>query len=306
MQMKLTIGTRGSRLALAQTLWVAQAIQAACPGVEVAVKEIITKGDRIRHLPLDQIGGKGLFTAEIEQELRSGEIDLAVHSMKDMPSEVSDELPFAVIPAREDPRDVLVLREGYSSLESLPQGARIGCGSKRRAVQLLDMRPDLQILPIRGNIDTRLSKIETEALDGTVLAAAGLHRLGLSERITQYFSPKEMIPACAQGVLAVQVKAGRQEVLECLMPLRDDTARRQVEAERAYLTKTGGGCHLPVGAWCEVVQERFTLYGLLGSEDGMHWVRGEMRGVAGEEKAAGEALAVQLREFLSEKIKQKG
>ena len=298
--MKITVGTRSSRLAMAQTLWVAEELKAHNPGLEVEVRPITTKGDAIQHLPLDQIGDKGIFTQAIESALLSGEIDFAVHSMKDMPSQMDERLAFVCVPRREDNRDVLVLAEGYRSLGELPRGARIGCGSKRRVAQLLRLRPDLEICPIRGNIDTRIAKIEREHLHGTILAAAGMHRLGLRERIAGYFSVEEMIPACAQGALAIQARAGRGDLTDLFAPLHDPQAALQVEAERAYLAAVGGGCHLPVGAACLLEGERMTLAALLGAEAGETTVTHKLSGPAGQGKALGEELARQIKEKLEE------
>ena len=209
--MKLVVGTRGSNLALVQTNWVVDQLKKENPGVEFEIKIIKTKGDLIKDLPLDKIGDKGLFVKEIEKSLLDGEIDMAVHSMKDMPSYLPEGLKFAHSPKREDPRDALIFKEGYKSLDDLPQGARIGTGSKRRKYQLLKHRPDLEIVPIRGNIETRIKKIETEKLDGVVLAASGLRRAGLDDKIDYYIPTDIMLPAPAQGILALEIREDDKE-----------------------------------------------------------------------------------------------
>ena len=298
--MKIKVGTRSSKLAMAQTLWVARQLEEQHPGLEVELCPISTKGDQIQHLPLDKIGDKGLFTQAIEQALLDGTVDFAVHSMKDMPTQMDDRLSFLCVPRREDPRDVLVAASGYTGLSDLPQWAKIGCGSKRRICQLLALRPDLRICPIRGNIDTRMGKIATEGLDGVILAAAGIHRLGLEQRITSYFSPQEMIPACAQGALAIQARGDREDLAALFAVLHDQQAACQVEAERAYLEAVGGGCHLPVGAIAQVFEDTLTLRALLGCEDGSKWVTGELSGPKDQCRLIGEKLAAQLKEKLEE------
>ncbi|WP_059003701.1 hydroxymethylbilane synthase [Bittarella massiliensis (ex Durand et al. 2017)] len=302
--MKLVIGTRASRLALIQTQWVADALRRQNPAVEVEIKTITTKGDRIQDLPLDQIGGQGIFTRAIVAALRSGEIDLAVHSLKDMPSAMEEGLDLACVPAREDPRDALVTRPGIASLEELPMGAKIGCGSKRRICQLLAIRPDLEIRPIRGNVDTRLSRIERDGLDGTILAVSGLKRLGWEGRICYPFSPDEMIPACGQGALGLQIRADDRAVKAALAPLEDPLATRQAAAERAFLAAAGGSCHLPVGAYCRVEEGRSTLLGMLGTEDGPLWVEGRESAPAGEEAALGRRLGEQLKAQLAQRLRE--
>lgn len=248
--MKYIIGTRGSRLAVVQAEYVKERLEEAYPGQEFELRVIKTKGDRIQDRPLDQIGGKGLFVTEIEALILAGEVHIGVHSMKDMPAQPSPGLALAKCWKREDPRDVLILRE-KRSLWELPPGAVIGTGSKRRVRQLIKLCPQLKAVDIRGNVDTRLDKMEKEKLDGIVLAAAGLHRLHMEHRITQYLTPDEMIPAPAQGILALEVKADSYELLELLDRLADEKAQRAAEAERGFLKGIGGDCHMPVGALYE-------------------------------------------------------
>ncbi|WP_415990350.1 hydroxymethylbilane synthase [Intestinibacter bartlettii] len=266
--MKLVVGTRGSNLALVQTNWVVDQLKKENPGVEFEVKIIKTKGDLIKDLPLDKIGDKGLFVKEIEKSLLDGEIDMAVHSMKDMPSYLPEGLKFAHSPKREDPRDTLIFKEGYKSLDDLPQGARIGTGSKRRKYQLLKHRPDLEIVPIRGNIETRIKKIETEKLDGVVLAASGLRRAGLDDKIDYYIPTDIMLPAPAQGILALEIREDDKETEKIIDSIKDDITKIQIDAERGFLIGVNGSCHIPMGAYCEIEGEKITLTGLYGDGEG--------------------------------------
>ena len=266
--MKLVVGTRGSNLALVQTNWVVDQLKKENPGVEFEVKIIKTKGDLIKDLPLDKIGDKGLFVKEIEKSLLDGEIDMAVHSMKDMPSYLPEGLKFAHSPKREDPRDALIFKESYKSLDDLPQGARIGTGSKRRKYQLLKHRPDLEIVPIRGNIETRIKKIETEKLDGVVLAASGLRRAGLDDKIDYYIPTDIMLPAPAQGILALEIREDDKETEKIIDSIKDDITKIQIDAERGFLIGVNGSCHIPMGAYCEIEGEKITLTGLYGDGEG--------------------------------------
>ena len=266
--MKLVVGTRGSNLALVQTNWVVDQLKKENPGVEFEVKIIKTKGDLIKDLPLDKLGDKGLFVKEIEKSLLDGEIDMAVHSMKDMPSYLPEGLKFAHSPKREDPRDALIFKEGYKSLDDLPQGARIGTGSKRRKYQLLKHRPDLEIVPIRGNIETRIKKIETEKLDGVVLAASGLRRAGLDDKIDYYIPTDIMLPAPAQGILALEIREDDKETEKIIDSIKDDITKIQIDAERGFLIGVNGSCHIPMGAYCEIEGEKITLTGLYGDGEG--------------------------------------
>ena len=266
--MKLVVGTRGSNLALVQTNWVVDQLKKENPGVEFEVKIIKTKGDLIKDLPLDKIGDKGLFVKEIEKSLLDGEIDMAVHSMKDMPSYLPEGLKFAHSPKREDPRDALIFKEGYKSLDDLPQGARIGTGSKRRKYQLLKHRPDLEIVPIRGNIETRIKKIETEKLDGVVLAASGLRRAGLDDKIDYYIPTDIMLHAPAQGILALETREDDKETEKIIDSIKDDITKIQIDAERGFLIGVNGSCHIPMGAYCEIEGEKITLTGLYGDGEG--------------------------------------
>ena len=253
--MRYRVGTRGSNLALAQTKQVIKKLKSAFPEDEFDVVIIKTTGDMDQKSRLDQIGSKGIFVKEIEEELLEEKIHLAVHSMKDMPDTTADGLIFAKAWKREDPRDV-------------PKGAVIGTGSKRRKYQLLKIRPDLNIVGIRGNVDTRVRKMQEEEMDGIVLAAAGINRLGREQEITCYLEPDQMIPAPAQGTLALEVKADNIQLIRKLNRLSDQETDICVKAERQFLKQIGGSCHLPVGAYCKIQDEKLILRAMFGTEDG--------------------------------------
>ena len=296
--MKIIVGTRGSKLALVQTNWVVEKLKNANPGIEFEIKVIKTKGDLITHLPLHKIGDKGLFTKEIEHQLINKEIDLAIHSMKDMPSNLPKGLKFASVPKREDPRDVLVLKEGYNSIDDLPKGAKIGTGSKRRTYQLLKYRPDLEIVPIRGNIDTRIRKIEDENLHGVVLAAAGLIRASLQDKISYYIPTNIMVPAPAQGALAIEIREGDTYIEDIVSHIKDEITEIQVQAERGFLAGVNGSCHIPMGAYCEIKDDNIILTGLYGDEDGEKLVIKSLEGKVEDASKLGYELAnIVLNEY---------
>lgn len=283
--MKVIIGTRGSKLALAQAEYVKNRLQTQYPQNSYELKAISTKGDREQKKALDQIGDKGLFVREIEQELLDGTISLAVHSMKDMPAEQPEGLIFAKAWKREDPRDVLILRKA-ASLEELPPHALIGTGSKRRAFQLLQLRADLRIVGIRGNVDTRIKKMHEEHLDGIVLAAAGLHRLGKESLITQYLEPEQMIPAAAQGTLALELRADQKELIEQVNALSDKETEEITCAERLFLEGCGGDCHMPIGAYaCKLPDGRLQLLGIIGNAQNSRIKKCKVFGKTPEEAA---------------------
>lgn len=243
----LILATRNSPLALAQSRWVAQQLQQRNSLLRVELLNLHTTGDRMREQPLPQIGGKGLFTKELEEALLEGRAQLAVHSLKDLPTELPPGLALAAIPAREDVRDVLISRSG-SRLSDLPQAARIGTSSPRRAAQLKRYRADFRMETVRGNLDTRLRKLREGPLDAIVLAAAGLHRLGWADRITEYLSPEVLCPAVGQGALGIEASAEDAATLTALAALEDSSARLGATAERALLRHLGGGCQLPIAA----------------------------------------------------------
>lgn len=270
--MKIRVGTRGSKLALAQTNYVLDRLKAAFPENEYEIEVITTKGDVDLSRPLDAIGSKGLFVDEIENALLEGKIQMAVHSMKDMPDTPKEGLVFADAWTREDARDVLILRTA-SSLEELPLGANIATGSKRRSYQLLKLRPDINIFPIRGNIDSRIRKLYEEnpckeKLDGIILAAAGVRRLGLEGNISQYLDVEDMIPAPAQGTLAIELAEDNTELLNIVNALADEETKEITFLERGFLKAIGGDCHLPVGAYASKSKEGYTLRALFGDESG--------------------------------------
>ncbi|MGL5328112.1 MAG: hydroxymethylbilane synthase [Peptostreptococcaceae bacterium] len=296
--MKVVVGTRGSKLALTQTNWVIDQLKEHNPSIDFEVKIIKTKGDLIQNISLDKIGDKGLFVKEIEQQLMNKEIDIAVHSMKDMPSSLPDGLKFAGIPKREDPRDVLVLKEGYTCIDDLPKGAKIGTGSKRRKFQLIKARPDLDIVPIRGNIDTRIRKIEDENLDGVVLAAAGILRVGMSEHISYYIPTDIMVPAPAQGALGIEIRDNDLEIENIINCLKDEETEIQVAAERGFLDGVNGSCHIPMGAYCTINGESIKVTGLFGDEEGNKLVIKTLEGNASSPREVGQNLAkLVLKEY---------
>lgn len=287
------IGTRGSPLALRQSNWVADRIRERRPGVTVTLVPIRTKGDILQEVPLAQVGGKGLFIREIEEALLAGEVDLAVHSMKDLPAELPEGLEIAATPTREDPRDVLIGRDGRE-LEELPAGARIGTGSLRRALQLRRRLPHLQIVPLRGNLETRIGKIEREGLDGVILAAAGLRRMGWAGRITQFLPPAVMVPAVGQGVLGIEIRRRDGALKEALAFLHDPGTWCEVSAERAFLRELGGGCQLPVAGFAQRTEGTLAVTGLIGSVDGRRMIGHRVEGPAGACEALGRELAAVL------------
>jgi hydroxymethylbilane synthase len=237
----------------------------ACLEIELVVVQ--TEGDRRTDAPLEEIGGEGVFVKDIERRLLTGEIDLAVHSMKDMPARDPDGLVVGAVLPRADARDALVARDRLT-LTQLPNGARVGTDSKRRASQLLAMRPDLRIESIRGNVDTRIAKVMSGEYDAAVLAVAGLARLGILEKASQVFEPEEMLPACAQGILAVQCRADDAEVLGALRAIDDASTRAAADAERAFLRRLGAGCRLPVGAYAEVADGNLFIRAFVANDAG--------------------------------------
>lgn len=285
---RLVLGTRGSKLALAQSGQVADALSAAT-GLPVELKVISTKGDRVQDRPLPEVGGKGLFTLELEQELRARTIDLAVHSLKDLPTEDSEGLIVACYPERVDPRDVLV----GVPLAQLPQGAIVGTGSARRATQLRALRPDLEIKGIRGNVDTRIRKLHEQDYQAIVLAAAGMARLGLdTERFP--LDPEQCLPAPGQGVLALQCAAERSDIIALLRRLDHPPTRARITAERSFLAALGGGCSVPAACFAEVENGELWVRAALADDGGVVHRR-ETRGSPDKAAALGAVLAAVLR-----------
>ena len=291
--MTLRIGSRGSKLALTQTNLVADAIRAANPGLEVDVVIIKTKVDLIQDKPLNEIGDKGLFVKEIEEALLNHEIDLAVHSLKDMPGEQPPGLEMSITPKREDPRDVVITFEPMKSLENLPLNSKIATGSPRRIDQLKILRPDITAMPIRGNVDTRIRKSKENGYQGIILAAAGLNRLNM-EYTGFPLEIDTFIPAPAQGILGLENRVDDEETLAYLRPLHDEDSHRQALAERAFLRYVDGGCHAPMGGHCVIGGENFTITGFY--QEGEVYRKESLCGVRGEESEKGKALALLLKE----------
>lgn len=293
---RVVIGTRGSSLALWQSQYVAKRLRAATPDLDIQIKTIQTRGDLVRDRALSQVGGKGLFVKEIENALSSGEIDLAVHSLKDMPTEQPKGLTLGAILERADPRDALVARGGQGGLDSLRPGARVGTSSLRRRAQLLAARPDLQVLDLRGNVDTRLRKLHEGHYDAVVLALAGLTRLGHGDAISQALPVDLMVPAVGQGALCVEMRSAPHDddTQNLVSALDHPPTRWATMAERALLRRLEGGCQVPIGAFAQVDGGQLSLRGLVAALDGSRLVRDEIRGLAEQADALGAQLAVQL------------
>ncbi len=289
----IVIGSRGSPLALAQTNSIADRLRRLQPALAVAVKVIKTTGDRFATSPLTTLAGdtKGLFVKEIEEELLAGSIDLAVHSLKDVPTDLPTGLCLGAIPEREEPWDALVCEDLISSLSELPRGAKVGTSSLRRRLQLLARRPDLEIVPVRGNIDTRIRKLREGQLDGIVLAAAGLCRLNLGDRISYRFPIEEMVPAIGQGCLALEIREDNDPVLEVIKDLDHSTTRRCVSAERIFLERMGGGCQVPIGAYAVSNPKQSRFVAFLASPSGVRTISHTFLGGPGAlEKLVEEAV----------------
>jgi len=301
---KLVIGTRSSKLALWQANYIAGCIRTEYPEIEVILLHIMTTGDKILDVPLAKIGGKGLFTKEIENAMLAGEIDVAVHSLKDMPTELPPDLMLAAITERADPGDALISPQ-YRTIDNLPQGAKVGTSSLRRKAQLLKYRPDLRISDLRGNLDTRLKKMDTEGLDAIILAVAGLKRLGWQDLITQILPYNICLPAVGQGALALEARTNDLDVRTMLEFLNHPETRWAVEAERAYLTEVEGGCQIPIGVYGYIKEELLTLEAVILSLDGTREIRQTISGAPSEAKLLGQTLAQDMlsaggREILQE------
>jgi hydroxymethylbilane synthase len=293
MAQTIVIGTRGSQLALWQANWVRGALSERFPDLRVELLVIKTKGDKILDVALAKVGGKGLFVKEIEEALISGRIDLAVHSMKDMPAAIPEGLCIGAVPERENPLDVLITRNG-GGLSALPEGARVGTSSLRRAAQLRGRRPDLEIRTLRGNLDTRLRKLAEGDLDAIVLAAAGMLRMGLAGQVSQYLSADVMLPAVGQGALCIEMRRGDPRVARLAAALDDPATRTVVAGERAFLKRLEGGCQVPIAAHGTLAGGVFSLTGLVAEVDGRTIIRQSRSGAA----AASQAVGVQLAEHL--------
>ncbi len=286
--MRLVVGSRGSKLALWQAGWVQEALGKTMPGVEIVIQVIRTQGDEAVNIPFDQLPGKGFFVKEIEEALQSRRIDLAVHSMKDLPESLPPGLSLAAITERADPRDALVTTDGRG-LDDLEPGARVGTGAPRRAAQLLSHRPDLTIEPLRGNVDTRVRRLQEGRYDAVVLAAAGLARLGLE--VPHVPLPVEVCtPAVGQGALGIEVRGDHPEALEAARTLQDEATAAAVVAERAFLGALGGGCRVPIAGFARLQNGRLHLMGMVGRADGTALIRDEIRGDGARPEELGTGL----------------
>lgn len=293
MKNHIIIGTRGSQLALWQANWVKTSLIEKHPGLSVDLLIIKTKGDKITDVPLAKVGGKGLFVKEIEEAISDRRVDLAVHSMKDMPADIPEGLCISAVPERESPEDVLISKHGLL-LSQLPKGARIGTSSLRRSAQIKHLRPDAEIVSLRGNLDTRLKKLETENFDAIILAAAGVKRLGLEARITQYLDAAMMLPAVGQGALCIESRKDDSEVLPIIAALDHPPTRTVVMGERAFLNRLEGGCQVPIAAHGKIENNRFVISGLVSDIDGKTIVRDTISGSLSESESVGIQLAEML------------
>jgi len=289
----LGIGTRSSQLALWQANWVKEQIEKKFPGIKCRLERIKTKGDKITDVPLANLGGKGLFVKEIEDALLEGKIDIAVHSMKDVPTVLPGGLNIKVITEREDFRDVLISRDNMK-LENLPPNSRIGTSSLRRQSQILSIYPDFQIMPLRGNLDTRLRKLETTPLDGIIVAAAGIKRMRWEDRISEYISPAIMLPAIGQGALGIETRVNDDKTNHIINFMKCPDSETAITAERHFLRKLEGGCQVPIAALGKVNNGVLTLHGVVGSIDGKSLIRANVEGGSDNPGILGEKLAERL------------
>ena len=293
MRSTIRIATRKSPLALWQAHFVQSRLQQLYPQLRVELLPMSTKGDKILDSPLAKVGGKGLFVKELEQAILAGDADIAVHSMKDVPVEFPEGLGLTIICERDDPRDAFV-STGFASIAELPAGSRVGTSSLRRQCQLRAQRPDLQVIDLRGNVNSRLAKLDAGEYDAILLAAAGLKRLGLHERISALLPAELSLPANGQGAVGIECRLDDNELLSLLAPLEHPQTRQRVLAERAMNRALQGGCQVPIGAYAELEGDTLWLRGLVGLPDGSRILRAELRGAVGEPEALGQALAEQL------------
>ncbi len=301
MKGSIKIGTRASKLALWQANWVKSALIEANPQQTIELVTIKTKGDKILDVPLAKVGGKGLFVKEIEQALLDGRIDIAVHSMKDMPAEIPAGLGIGAIPPREVPSDVLISKSGLH-FSKLKQGGVIGTSSLRRGAQLRYARPDIVIVPLRGNVETRLKKLQTDDLDAVVLAAAGVIRLDLEHRITEYLDSDIMLPAVGQGALCIEIRQNDPDIQKMITELDDPHTRAIVKGERAFLNRLGGSCQVPIAGHGEIQHDTFKLTGLVADLDGSRILKSILSGPADSTEAVGVNLAERLLAQGADKI----
>ncbi len=297
----LVIGTRGSQLAMWQAEWVQARLQEIAPHLSIRLERIQTSGDKILDVPLAKIGGKALFVKEIEEALMRKDIDLAVHSMKDVPSVLPEGLAIHCVPKREDPRDALLSRNG-ESFRALPHSAKIGTSSLRRQSQFLAQRPDFSIHMLRGNLDTRVRKLQEGQFDAIVLAASGLKRLGWIAQITECLSPDISLPAVGQGALGIEGRADDVFIQNLLTPLNDFASRIAVSAERAFLARLEGGCQVPIGGHASIDGQQVTFHGLVASVDGTQIIREDICGAVGEADSLAVTVAERILEAGGDKI----
>jgi len=301
---KIIIGSRGSQLALWQANWVKSQLENLHGNADISIRVITTSGDKIKDVPLSKIGGKGLFVKEIEEALLAKEIDLAVHSMKDVPIEIPSQLEISIITKRENPLDALISKNGIK-LADLPQGATIGTSSLRRSSQLLNYRNDFKIHPLRGNVDTRLKKIEEGKYDAILLASAGLNRLGWSNRITEEISHEIIIPAMGQGALGIETRLGDSKTYNFISSLNHEQTNYEVSTERALVGKLDGGCQVPIGAYAKTEDNLITLKGLVSSLDGKIIHKSEIVGPIDDAINIGQDLGEELLKMGANKILEK-
>ena len=301
---KIIIGSRGSQLALWQANWVKSQLENLHSNSDISIRVITTSGDKIKDVPLSKIGGKGLFVKEIEEALMAKEIDLAVHSMKDVPIEIPSQLEISIITKRENPLDALISKNG-KKLADLPQGATIGTSSLRRSSQLLNHRNDFKIHPLRGNVDTRLKKVEEGKYDAILLASAGLNRLGWSNRITEEISHEIIIPAMGQGALGIETRLGDTKTYNFISSLNHEQTNYEVSAERALVGKLDGGCQVPIGAYAKIEGNLITLKGLVASLDGKIIHKSEIVGPIEDAINIGQDLGEELLKMGANEILEK-
>ena len=301
---KIVIGSRGSQLALWQANWVKSELERLHSNVDINIRVITTSGDKIQDVPLSKIGGKGLFVKEIEEALLANEIDLAIHSMKDVPIDLPTELGISVITKRENPLDALISKNG-EKLSDLPQGATIGTSSLRRSSQLLKYRDDFKIHPLRGNVDTRLRKVEEGKYDAILLASAGLNRLGLANRITEEISHDILLPAMGQGALGIETRLGDSKTYNFISSLNHEQTNYEVNTERALVGKLDGGCQVPIGAYAKTEDDLITLKGLVASLDGKIIHKSEIVGPIDDAINIGQDLGEELLKMGANEILEK-
>ncbi|MDH3348229.1 MAG: hydroxymethylbilane synthase [Desulfobulbaceae bacterium] len=301
MKKHIKLGTRASLLAVTQSTWVKNQIEKHHPETTVELVKITTKGDKILDVPLAKVGGKGLFVKEIEDALLEKRVDLAVHSMKDVPTEVPDALHVAIIPPRENPHDAFISVK-YGSLDEMPKDSVIGTSSLRRKSQLAHLRPDIKIDDLRGNLDTRLRKLEEGQYDAIILATAGLNRLGMADRITSIFTAQQMLPAIGQGALGIELRKDDDELFEGMQFLHNPETDMTVAAERAFLLRLEGGCQVPIGAFASLSGDTISLTGLIAAVDGETILKEVIEGPATEADILGTKLAEQLLDLGGKEI----